>query len=215
LTPEQQLLATQHLALARSLVRRFKQTWRSEADDFESVAYVALVEAARLFDPDRNVKFSTFAHHRIRGALIDLQKKLIVSRYRNGSETSPTFQRLGDDTEQYGRVLCATPEEPVGTELEAVEAVESWLRTIPGSHARACRHIYIEGLSQDEVAERIGCSKSYVSKLHREALAWLTESVQRARSSWREGAGAWTSLVADAIPLQGATALGPTVAIAG
>ena len=42
-----------------------------ELDDLIGYGEVGLAEAARDFDPDRGVQFSTFAHYRIRGAIYD------------------------------------------------------------------------------------------------------------------------------------------------
>ena len=33
--------------------------------------------------------------------------------------------------------------------------------------------IYVDGKSQDEAAAVLGCSKSYFSRLHRDAVEWL------------------------------------------
>jgi DNA-directed RNA polymerase specialized sigma subunit len=57
--------------------------------------------------------------------------------------------------------------------MERTEMVESFLRRLPRVHAKACRFIYIDGKSQDEAAALLGCSKSYLSRLHRAALDWL------------------------------------------
>jgi len=40
-------------------------------DDLWSAGALGLLEAARRFDPAQNVKFETFAEHRIRGAMLD------------------------------------------------------------------------------------------------------------------------------------------------
>jgi RNA polymerase sigma-B factor len=61
------LIAT-HDRLARSLARRFLH--RGEpAEDLEQVALLALVKAARRFDPERNVAFATYATASILGEL--------------------------------------------------------------------------------------------------------------------------------------------------
>ena len=77
-------------------------------------------------------------------------------------------------------VLGIEPEPPVGTWIESTEAVEFWLRRLPKAHAAACRLIYIHGKSQDEAATEVGCSKSYLSRLHREAINWLIREYHQA-----------------------------------
>ena len=141
---------------------------------------MALVEAARNFDPSRKVGFSTYARHRIRGALRDFQRLIYSGGSRAVSGEKPVFQKLRKYDEQNGRVLGIRPERPVGTWIESTEAVEVWLSRLPKAHAAACRLIYIHGKSQDEVATEVGCSKSYLSRLHREAITWLIRDYHQA-----------------------------------
>ncbi len=46
-----------------------------EVNDLISVGYIGLMDAADKFDAKKNVKFSTYAEHRIRGAIIDELRK--------------------------------------------------------------------------------------------------------------------------------------------
>lgn len=55
--------------VARSLVRRTGM--HGAIDDLRSAGAMGLLEAARRFDQGRDVRFETFAEHRIRGAMLD------------------------------------------------------------------------------------------------------------------------------------------------
>jgi len=182
LTDEQRGLAIRYLPLARALARGYRIGRVDELEELESTAYVALVEAAQSFDPGRNVNFATFARHRIRGALRDYQRLLLSESWRGDPTQRPVFKSLGKNSEQHGWVLGVEPDRPVGAQIESTEAVEEWLRRLPQAHAVACRHIYIHGKSQDEVAALVGCSKSFLSRLHREAISWLIQDYQAARA---------------------------------
>ncbi|HET9077050.1 MAG TPA: sigma-70 family RNA polymerase sigma factor [Acidimicrobiales bacterium] len=61
-------LVASHAQLARSLARRFFHHGESR-DDLEQVALLALVKAARRFDPGREISFSTYATASILGEL--------------------------------------------------------------------------------------------------------------------------------------------------
>lgn len=61
-------LVDSHARLARSLARRFSHHGESK-DDLEQVALLALVKAARRFDPSRETSFSTYATASILGEL--------------------------------------------------------------------------------------------------------------------------------------------------
>ena len=65
----------------------------------------------------------------------------------------------------------------VALEIESIEAVEEWLGRLPRVHAMACRLIYLYGQDQNTVAESVGCSKSFLSRLHREALTMLIKGL--------------------------------------
>jgi DNA-directed RNA polymerase specialized sigma subunit len=69
-----------------------RYAWPGAQDEFESAALLALVEAAQAFDPTRGVKFTTFAHHRISGALRDLKREL----YSRGGRGDVASRRASD-----------------------------------------------------------------------------------------------------------------------
>jgi len=154
-----------------------------ESEELESTAHLALVEAAQAFDPSIGVNFATYARYRICGALRDFLRRKLGAGGRGDKACLPVFQRLGNDVESHGRVIGVNPDWPVGTQIEATDAVEDWLRRLPCAHAAVCRLIYIEDKSQDEAARIIGRSKSSVSRLHQEAINWLIDDIRRTSSA--------------------------------
>jgi RNA polymerase sigma factor (sigma-70 family) len=180
LSEEQRKLATQFLPLAQTLANRYRFMGFNERDDLESAAYMALVEAAQTFDPARKVNFATYARHRIRGALRDYHTQTKSASWRGDRAERPVFKSLGKGAEQHGQVLCIQPDQPVGAMIESIDAVEDWLSRLPLIHSVACRYIYIYGKTQDEAAALLGCSKSFVSRMHRDAISWLIQDYQAA-----------------------------------
>jgi RNA polymerase sigma factor (sigma-70 family) len=183
LTDEQRALATRYLPMASALAKRMDALLPGENDELESTAYLALVEAAQTFDPSVSVNFATYARYRICGALRDLRRLIVSAGWRGDPAHYPVFQKLGNDVEKYGQVIGINPDRPVGTEIEATDAVEDWLSRLPRAHAAVCRLIYINGKAQDEAAAVLGCSKSYLSRLHHEAITWLLQDLRPARAS--------------------------------
>jgi RNA polymerase sigma factor (sigma-70 family) len=176
LTTDQQRMAAHYVPLARALAKPLKTSWPMERDEFYSAAMLALVEAAQSFDPERNVKFPTFARYRIWGALRDVQRRLITSGWRAELENAPNLNSLTLDAEEYGCVLGAEPDRPIGEELESNEFVEHCFSKLPAKHAEACRQIYLHGKSQSDAAAAVGCSKSRLSYLHKEALDMINDA---------------------------------------
>ena len=144
-------------------------------DEFESAACLALVEAARSFDPSRNIQFATFARFRIRGALVDVGRVMGLSGWEDDREDAPDLVTLTPYNEEHGKVLVAVEPPAVGAEFDDVDAVEHWLRKLPEKHASVCRLYYLYGKTQAEIAEDLGCSQSEITRLHKKALELLSE----------------------------------------
>ena len=87
----------------------------------------------------------------------------------------PQFQTLNEEPDATRRVLGEAQDQPVGARIESIDDIERWLKRLPRTHALACRMIYLSGKSQDEVASLLGFSKSYLSRIHNEALRLLLD----------------------------------------
>src|SRR5262245_20585960 len=62
-----------HQGLVRAIARGIHRSFPSyiELDDLIGYGQVGLAQAARDFDAERGIQFSTFAYYRIRGAILD------------------------------------------------------------------------------------------------------------------------------------------------
>jgi len=70
-------LITENIVFADSQAALFKKKLPFvNYDEFQSAAYLGLVEAANSFDPDRNVSFRSFAYARIVGAMKDYLREI-------------------------------------------------------------------------------------------------------------------------------------------
>jgi len=170
LNDAQRELTLQYLPLARGMAYRVARKWPAGSDDFQSAAFLALVEAAQAFDPSRGVSFATFARPRVQGALIDAQRGLLIKGWRGPAEERPKFESLGPDAEGRGRVVGVHADPPVGADLEASDAVEVWLKKLPARHSAALRLIHFDGKTQAEAAALVGCSPATITRLNRETL---------------------------------------------
>jgi RNA polymerase sigma factor (sigma-70 family) len=172
--------------MAKSLAKAFESRQRIEREELQSTAYMALVQAARTFNPYRKVNFATYARHRIRGALRDYMRFLLSESWRGEETLRPAFQSLFQKAEEHGQVLGITGDEPTGAQIESLEAVEAWLRRLPETHALTCRLIYLGGKTQDEVAHLLGFSTSHVSRMHADALSFLIDDFKARRFRYED-----------------------------
>lgn len=179
LGPRQQQLAESYMPLARKMAKQHKKQFPWLHEEFESAACLALVEAAESFDPDRKVKFATFARLRISGALRDVHRNMIIYGWRCDPAHAPTLLMNYGSTERKGLVLGINPDQPLGHEMEGEDEFEAWMRKLPRKHAQAFREIYVKGKTQHEAAAAMGCSQARLSYLHREAIAMLKGEVYK------------------------------------
>jgi RNA polymerase sigma factor (sigma-70 family) len=178
MTKAQQDLAARYVPFARALAKPLRDAYPRVWADLQSAALLALVQAAVTYDPQRNIPFPTYARHRIWGALREVNHGIGVKVWqRRRKQKNPAYLvRLAPTSEERGLVMNTRVDPPVGEDIEAIEEVERWLRRLPSKHAKACRQIYLQGKPQWEVAAMLGCSRSRLSALHREALTMLGRS---------------------------------------
>jgi RNA polymerase sigma factor (sigma-70 family) len=176
LSPERRELARQYVPMARNLARRYKVQFPGAWEEFDSGAMLALVEAAEAFDPDRSVKFGTYARRRILGALLDVRRSVRArSRpVRRGvlpeavlTDRPALLETAG------GRAFGIEAEPAVGSRFELREALERLLAALPPREAEACRRLYFFGQTQIEAAAELGLCQARLSQLHGAALARL------------------------------------------
>ena len=86
-----------HQGLVRAIARGIHRSFPSfiELDDLISYGQLGLTQAARDFDPERGIQFSTFAYYRIRGAILDGANQMNWLRRR--TVAGEAYHRLSGD----------------------------------------------------------------------------------------------------------------------
>ncbi len=69
----------------------------AEEDDLKQAGWYGYLQAAKSFQPDREIQFSTWAWWRIRGAMQDYRRTVALIRGKRG-ESPPTILRLDEPT---------------------------------------------------------------------------------------------------------------------
>lgn len=66
-------LIADHMEVVRFIAIQIRRriTYNIELDDLVSYGYVGLIEAAGRFEPNRGLKFNTYAQYRVKGAIYD------------------------------------------------------------------------------------------------------------------------------------------------
>jgi len=115
-----------HAALVDRVARRIaaRSGHAVSADDLWSAGALGLLDAARRFDPARDVRFETFAEHRIRGAMIDELRRMDHLPRRLRAQVEKVVAARGRLGQRLGREPAVHEvAEAVGLEPDEVEGL--------------------------------------------------------------------------------------------
>jgi RNA polymerase sigma factor FliA len=170
---------------------------RANVDDLAGWGYLGLIEAANRFDPSRGVSFRTFAHSRIRGAVLDgLRLEFGGSpgaaqkwnRYARGL-TSPN-DVCGDAAYAAGNACAAEgPSEGIHHAFDTPDRclwlaelrgrLEDALAVLTPLERELVEHRYVRDLPLQAFAAERRMSKSWFSRLHKRALGKMRAHLLR------------------------------------
>lgn len=185
-----------HQGLVRAIAWKTHQRLprNVELDDLVAYGQIGLLEAIAAFDATRGRKFTTYAWHRIRGAMLDgLGKMAWFDRaaYERGhyerqpaatsgtGDAPPARHPAQTDLEN----VTAMSREPDAGEaslrLELVMFLRDLLAVLPEKEALLLRGTFFEGRTLTEAARRVGISTAWASRLQTKTLADLRIALER------------------------------------
>lgn len=136
-----------------------------ELEDLLAWGHVGLAEAQRTYQAGRGAAFTTYLWHRVRGAMLDG-----LRRWR-GLE-----QPVADEAELDGPALGVLPDEALG-EAQVAQRVRAALGSLRPRHRKLVEAYYLEGLTMEVAAARIGLSKSWACRILQDSVAILRTEV--------------------------------------
>lgn len=152
--------------IAGKLTANYGENAKNEFDDFCSYGILGLIDAANKYNPNMNVKFPTYAHIRIKGAIIDnIRKNDWVSR-----QTRKKIKEIQTIYDKYENVFGRQPtDEEAAMELNlSVEEYRQRLTEISGYNL----------VSMEEILEKSGVVIISSEKDNPETAYELTELKQ-------------------------------------
>lgn len=155
-----------------AMLIKSRMPW-ADLDDLLQWGALGMLEAQARFCPEHGVAFEVFAFRKIRGAMID------------GIRRGYGFRRaeviLEDDTvdiaAQAGGSLPENPFE-ILTRTETRDLLVSALKDLPAEEYRILALHFYDDMNNREIAEILGVSEGYASKLRQRALSSLKVHVQ-------------------------------------
>lgn len=140
--PERDRLVLEHVPLLKHIVGRMNAPACLDRDDLYGIGMLGLIAAADAWDASRGLKFSTFAYHKIRGAILDeLRKQDVLSRGQR--ERARDVERVVRAAEQE-RGVAPSPEEIASALSMSVEEVDEVLNS-----ARSTAEVSLDAEGED------------------------------------------------------------------
>ncbi|MEL6329511.1 MAG: sigma-70 family RNA polymerase sigma factor [Planctomycetota bacterium] len=174
-------LINAHQGLVRSIAWKI---WRRlpahvEIDDVVAYGMLGLAEASASFDSAHGVKFGTFAHHRVRGSILDGLRKnswFSSAAFESGdmADDEPGAKRAGPARTAFDDPVDTRSGGGTGAErAELLHRLDRALAQLPPSSKELITYCYIGGMPLARAAELMGFSRSWASRLHEKALGEL------------------------------------------
>ena len=172
-----QKLIEHNLRLVVYIAKRFENTGTG-LEDLVSIGTIGLVKAINTFRADKNIKLATYASRCIENEILMYIRK--YSGVRGEVSIDEPLNTDLDGNELLLSDVLGSDEESVIFEMEREEERVMIRRAVAGLNAREREIIELrygmrggDELTQKEVADRLGISQSYISRLEKKIIARL------------------------------------------
>lgn len=176
-------LVEHNLRLVAHIIKKYYQNYGGQ-EDLVSIGTVGLIKAINTFDPSKNIKLSSYASRCIENE--------ILMHFRNTRKSSQDIS-LNDtiDTDKDGNPLTlmdlmaseSNIDDDIDTKLH-LEVLRDYINTTlnPREKEIIIHRYGLDGnqtLTQRELADRLGISRSYISRIEKSALLKLRKRYEQ------------------------------------
>ena len=172
-----QILIEHNLRLVVYIAKRFENTGTG-LEDLVSIGTIGLVKAINTFRADKNIKLATYASRCIENEIL-----MYIRKY-SGTRTEVSIDEPLNTDPQGNELLLSdvlgSDEESVAFEIEREEERAMIRRAVAALGNREREIIELryglrggEEMTQKDVADRLGISQSYISRLEKKIIARL------------------------------------------
>lgn len=180
------LLITHNLRLVVYIARKFENSGVG-IEDLISIGTIGLIKAVRTFCPSRNIKLATYSSRCIENEILMYLRKYTQRRGEISIDEPLSVDQDGSEL-LLSDILGSEPD-TVSRDLEQEAERRQLLRCVARLGKREqqimCLRFGICGESehtQKEVADRLGISQSYISRLEKRIIRRLREEMDGARN---------------------------------
>ena len=181
-----QTLVEHNLRLVVYIARRFENTGTS-LEDLISIGTIGLMKAIGTYRMEKNIKLATYASRCIENEILMHIRK--ISNQKAEISLDEPINQDGDGNELLLSDILGRGEDEIFAPLEAaadLTALRQALGELPGRERELIGMRYgLDGqkeLTQKEIAQKLGISQSYISRLEKKILGKLRREFQRQMS---------------------------------
>ena len=176
------ILIEHNLRLVAFIAKRFENTG-ANIEELISIGTLGLMKAVSTFNKDKNIKLATYASRCIENEI------LMYVRKHSGAKVEVSIDEpLNTDWDGNELLLSdvlGTDEDGISFEIEQMEERQAIRRAVASLEPREREIIELRygmgghrELTQKEVADRLGISQSYISRLEKKIIARLKEDIE-------------------------------------
>ncbi|HAE51654.1 MAG TPA: RNA polymerase sporulation sigma factor SigE, partial [Ruminococcus sp.] len=177
------ILIVHNLRLVVYIAKKFESSGVG-IEDLVSIGTIGLIKAVNTFCPNKNIKLATYASRCIENEILMFMRK--ASQYRNDLSIDEPLNIDYDGNELLLSDVLGTDEDVVSRGIES-EAEREMLREAVSELCDREREIMemrfglVDGKekTQKEVAELIGISQSYISRLEKKIIKKLRSRLEK------------------------------------
>lgn len=177
------------LRFAEKRAEYLSKRWPSaDRDDVYSVLCLAIIQAARTFDPGKGASFRTHAYLRMNGAVRDYCRRHFAAGMHSAgvrrNKVGPKVESLSTVLAEDSRSVClghyvAAPEDFVAEQAHSREQAISWLSSLSERDRNIVVGYVLDGKTMKQVGAEAGISESRVSQLYARLMGDLREPLRR------------------------------------
>ena len=181
-----QTLVEHNLRLVVYIARRFENTG-TNLEDLISIGTIGLMKAISTYRTEKNIKLATYASRCIENEILMHIRK--ISNQKAEVSLDEPINLDGDGNELLLSDILGTGEDEIFAPLEAaadLRALRQALQELSGREREIIGMRFgLDGrkeLTQKEIAQKLGISQSYISRLEKKILGKLRREFQRQMS---------------------------------
>ena len=174
-------LIERNLRLVVYIAKKFENT-RLDMDDLISVGAIGLIKAVGSFDTTKNIKLATYASRCIENEILMYLRKTTKHKQEVSLDEPLNFDKDGNEL-LLADVLC-TENDTVSKDIELNAEKQLLMRAIGKLNAREQQIMCLrfglkqqEESTQKEVADMLGISQSYISRIEKKVLTRLKKEI--------------------------------------